>query len=155
MGINGDEATAISSLVKSERGKQWSIKEMLYGDEEKERKPVYEFKNAIARYEGLEEALFKVEGLIVGKSVHASGIFIYENGYIEENNSMMKTASGVEVTSFDMNDSTNIGNLKYDALTVEALDKIRVCMDLLVRDGYMEWQGTLKRHMTNIFTLIY
>lgn len=145
MGINRDEATAISSLVKSERGKQWSIREMLYGDEEKERKPIYEFKNAIARYEGLEEALFKVEGLIVGKSVHASGIFIYENGYIEENNSMMKTASGVEVTSFDMNDSTNVGNLKYDALTVEALDKIRVCMDLLVRDGYMEWQGTLKK----------
>lgn len=145
MGINGDEASAIASLVKSERGKQWTMNEMIYGDEKKNRKPVTEFKNAISQYEGLQEALFEIEGLVVGKSVHASGIFIYENGYIQENNSMMKTASGVEVTSFDMNDSTDLGNLKYDALTVEALDKIRVCMDLLVRDGYMEYQGSLKK----------
>lgn len=145
MGINGDEASAIASLVKSERGKQWTINEMICGDEKKNRKPVTEFKNAISQYEGLQEALFEIEGLVVGKSVHASGIFIYKNGYIQENNSMMKTASGIEVTSFDMNDSTDLGNLKYDALTVEALDKIRVCMDLLVRDGYMEYQGSLKK----------
>ncbi len=145
MGINGDEASAIASLVKSERGTQWSLSDMFYGNADKDRKPVTEFKNAISQYEGLQEALFEIEGLVVGKSVHASGIFIYKNGYIQENNSMMKTASGVEVTSFDMNDSTDLGNLKYDALTVEALDKIRVCMDLLVRDGYMEYQGSLKK----------
>ncbi|MGL5765016.1 MAG: PHP domain-containing protein [Sarcina sp.] len=145
MNINSDVANAMASMVKSERGQQWTIEDMLYGNEKKERKPITEFKNIVSEFEGLEEALIETEGLIVGKSVHASGIFIYEDGYLKENNALMKTSSGVEITSFDMNDSTNLGNLKFDALTIEALDKIRVCMDLLVRDGYMKWRGTLKK----------
>lgn len=31
-----------------------------------------------------------------------------------------------------------------DFLTVKNIDKLRLCMDLLIKDGYMEWQGSLR-----------
>ncbi|MEM4994811.1 hypothetical protein WKH56_19815 [Priestia sp. SB1] len=37
-----------------------------------------------------------------------------------------------------------MGNLKVDMLTVQALDRIRSCMDMLIKDGYLEWQGNLR-----------
>ena len=57
---------------------------------------------------------------------------------------MMKTRRGTAITQFDMEDSDYMGSLKYDFLTIEALDKIRVAIDLLIKDGFMEEQETLK-----------
>lgn len=57
---------------------------------------------------------------------------------------MMKTRRGAAITQFDMDDSDYMGSLKYDFLTIEALDKIRVAMDLLIEDNFMEEQETLK-----------
>lgn len=56
----------------------------------------------------------------------------------------MKTNSGVVVTAYNLGDSEYMGGLKYDFLTVQALDKIRTCMNLLLEDGIMEWKGSLK-----------
>lgn len=42
-------------------------------------------------------------------------------------------------------DKVYAGGLKEDLLTVEALDKIRCCMDLLVKNGHIEWQGSLRK----------
>ena len=56
----------------------------------------------------------------------------------------MKAPSGQEVTQFNMGDSDYMGSLKYDFLTVEALDKIRTELDLLLNDDVIENQGSLK-----------
>ena len=42
-GIDVDEAQYLSSLIPQERGFLWSLKEVVYGDEEKDRKPVKTF----------------------------------------------------------------------------------------------------------------
>ncbi len=35
--------------------------------------------------------------------------------------------------------------IKYDLLSVEAMDKIQVCLELLVKYGYLKWAGTLRK----------
>jgi len=36
------------------------------------------------------------------------------------------------------------GGVKFDALTTDALDRIRTCLDLLLKYGYIEWEDGLK-----------
>lgn len=57
---------------------------------------------------------------------------------------MMKTPNDLEVTQWDYHDSDDMGALKMDMLSIEALDKIRKTMDLLIKDGRMEWKGSLR-----------
>lgn len=57
----------------------------------------------------------------------------------------MKTPNDLEVTQWDYHDSDDMGALKMDLLSIEALDKIRKTMDLLIKDGRMEWKGSLKQ----------
>ncbi len=85
----------------------------------------------------------RIEGLVTNLSVHASGVLII-NGSLTKHNSAMKTSKGVVVTAWDLNDSEKMGALKYDLLTVAAIDKIRTCMNYLLEYKYMEWQGDLR-----------
>ena len=57
----------------------------------------------------------------------------------------MKTSKGVIVTAFDLEDTEQLGGVKYDYLTVEALDKIRTCMNWMLEDEVIEWQGGLRK----------
>lgn len=43
-----------------------------------------------------------------------------------------------------MEDSDQCSALKEDFLTIEALDKIRQCMQYLLDDGLIQWKGSLK-----------
>jgi len=84
-----------------------------------------------------------IEGLINGRSSHASGFYIFKNGFIEQN-ALMKSPKGQFITQFNMEDSDYLGGLKVDCLTIKALDKQRKTLDLLMADGLIKWQGTLK-----------
>lgn len=57
---------------------------------------------------------------------------------------MMKAPNGQETSQFDMEDSDYQGNIKFDALTIEALDIIQTCIDLLIKNGYIEKKSTIK-----------
>lgn len=144
LGISNDIAQTIADIIPVERGQSWDIEDCLYGNEEKDRKPIPEFINSISKYEGLLEAVLSIQGLISGRSVHASGVFVYSGTYLENNNALMKTPKGLIVSQFDMGDSTYVGNLKFDVLTIEAIDKIQTCMEMLIEDGLMEWKGSLR-----------
>ena len=87
-----------------------------------------------------EDNTFIVNGCVV----HNCGINVL-NHPIYYNNALMKAPNGTEITQFDLGDSDYLGGLKMDCLTVEALDKIHKCMDLLLKDGYMDWQGSLRK----------
>jgi DNA polymerase-3 subunit alpha len=143
LGYNNDEVQAISDMIPVERGEQWSLKDCVEGNEELERKPLKEFINLINQYKGLLESALDLEGLIVGRSIHASGLYIFNDNYIKQN-SLMKSPSGEDTTCWSMSDSDYCGALKVDELTIEALDKIRSCLDLLMKDKKIEWQGTLR-----------
>ncbi len=141
--IDNDTAQYIADMIPFERGSNWPIKDCINGNEEKSRKPVKEFINEIKSYENLLDVALGIEGLINKRSIHASGVFIYNDNFVNFN-ARMKAPNGQFISQWNMNDSEYCGNLKVDLLTIEALDKIRATLDMLVEDGYMEWQGSLR-----------
>lgn len=146
LGINGDEASAMASLVKSERGQQWSLSDCLYGNEKEERKPITEFKNLVNQYKGLEEAILKVEGLISGRSIHASAVYMFleEFGLLDNGLSIMKSSNGTPTTCFSMYDVDEVGGMKLDFLVTDGMTKLMKTMELLKNNGLVEKGLTLK-----------
>lgn len=148
LGLSNDEASYLSSLVPVERGKQWPLKDCFYGNKEKDRKPVGELVKEIklqseANEVDLGQCALMIEGLISGLSLHASGIYIFKDGYLKQN-SLMKTPRGDDVTCWDMPCSDYAGGLKYDSLTTECQDKLEVCTELLLKYGKIKWQGSIR-----------
>ena len=56
----------------------------------------------------------------------------------------MKAPDGTTITQFDLHESQDCSIIKYDLLSVEALDKIHTCLDLLCENGYIKPEPTLK-----------
>lgn len=140
---NNDEIMFISDMIPVERGQQWTLNDCLHGNTEEERKPIKEFINILKDYPNLIETALDLEGLIVGRSSHASGLYVFSNNYIYQN-SLMKTPNGDDVTCWSMSDSDYCGALKIDCLTIEALDCIRTDMNMLLEDQKIKWQGSLR-----------
>ena len=61
-GIDVDLAQYMSSLVPQERGFLWSINDVVYGNEEKDRKPVSAFIREVNNYPGLLDIIMSIEG---------------------------------------------------------------------------------------------
>lgn len=143
LGIDSDTAKELSSLVPMTRGRVWSVKEMLNGNEDNGYVPIHTFVKKVAEYPMLLETIQEIEGLICGRGSHASAEIIYNVPYYVHN-SLMKSPKGIHTTCWDMGDSEACSALKEDYLTIEALDKMMVCLNFLLRDGLIEWQGSLK-----------
>lgn len=143
LGIENDIAQSIADLIPFERGSNWTLTDCFYGNNEKNRKPLTEFVNEVSKYHNLKETMLMIEGLVCGRSIHASGVYVFDNGYLAQN-SRMRAPNGSFITSWTMHDSDYAGGLKIDCLTIKALDKIHTCVDLLVKDGLVETQGTIK-----------
>lgn len=144
LGIDNDTAMHIASLIPFERGQNWSLSDCLCGNEEKGRKPVKEFINEIEKYPNLKETALSIEGKINKRSIHAGGVILFNEPYYNSN-ALMKAPNGLPITQFNLDDSQAVGNIKFDLLTIEALDKIRTCLDLLLKFGEIEWQGTIRK----------
>lgn len=143
-GIDVDIALYISSMIKVERGIQWTLEDCYYGNKEKGREPIKEFVEEIDKYPGLKDIIFSINGLISRRGQHASGIYIFNKEGFMNYNAIMKSPNGTLTTQFDMEDSDYQGCLKYDNLSTEATDKIRKTLDLLLEYGYIEDKGSLK-----------
>lgn len=143
LNINNDVAQQMADMIPIERGASWSIHDCYYGNEELERKPIKEFIKLIDENNGVLNIALNIEGLVCGRSIHAAGLVIYNNGYVEMN-SLMKAPNGQFTTCWNLEDSEYCGNLKFDFLTVENLDKIRETMNLLIRFNKIQWQGSLR-----------
>ena len=85
-----------------------------------------------------------IEGLVTRLGVHASGV-VCVNGSFIEYGSYMRTSKGQLVTAFDLHDQEECALIKYDMLTVSALDRIHQTMNYLLEDKVIEWQGSLKK----------
>lgn len=152
LGINNDEAGYIASLIITKRGQDQTITQSYYGDEERGIEVNKEFKNTIDEYANINllEMLLKLEGLKCGCSSHASGVLPL-NGKVYETNSIMRTPNGELVTAFDLHESEQLGNLKYDFLLITSLAPMQNCMEQLLEDGYIKWQGTLRKTYNKYF----
>lgn len=150
LGIDKDVAHNIANIIPTEKGGIWSLNDCFEGNPKKGKKPSKQFINEVSKYEGLKEAMIAIEGIVSGRGQHASGVIIFPNGYVEQN-AMMKTTSGLPITQFDMHDSTYMGGLKLDFLSINALDRIRTAMELLLEHGKIEWQGSLRATYNKYF----
>ena len=56
----------------------------------------------------------------------------------------MRTPSGDIITQFDLHDDEKVSLIKIDLLSVEGLDKIHNCIDLLIEHGYVTPKATLR-----------
>ncbi|MBE2917327.1 DNA polymerase III subunit alpha [Anoxybacillus flavithermus] len=143
LGIDVDTAQYLTSLIPFERGQNWSLSDCFFGNEEKGRKPIKELINEVEKYPRLKETALKIEGLVNKRSIHAGGVIIFNEPYYKSN-AMMKAPNGTPITQFNLGDSEALGNVKFDLLTVECLDKIRATLDMLLEHGEIEWQGSLR-----------
>ena len=127
----------MSSLIPQERGFLWSINDVIYGNEEKDRKPVTTFIKEINNYPGLLNIVISIEGLVNKRSSHASGVILYGEDPFETA-SFMKTPGGDVITCFDLHKAEAAGDTKYDLLVTEASDKIITCYELLLKDKQID-----------------
>ena len=58
----------------------------------------------------------------------------------------MKTPDNTTITAFDLHNCEDCSLIKIDILSIEALDKIHNCLDLLIQQGYIEDTGNLKEN---------
>ena len=143
LGINNDEAQGLAALVPSHRGKTYTLNDCLYGNEEQGFEPVPHFQERLETYPRLFEAVKMIEGLPTNASIHASALYIFNNGYLEHN-SLMRAPNKTPMTAFNMHDSDDMGALKMDVLRTDAQSKMAKCLDLLLKAHEIEWKGSLR-----------
>ena len=143
-GIDNDTALYLSSLIPSERGFLWPIEDVVNGNKEKGRKPNKIFLNAVNQYPGLLNIIMGIEGLIVSRGIHASGVVFYnEDPY--DTACFMKATSGAIVTQYSLHDAEYCGDVKFDFLVTEQMDIMAQCIQLLQENGYMDKNLTLRQ----------
>lgn len=141
VGMSISESQNLLDMIPNDKGINWSLSETINGTDKK--KPVLEFVDEISKYPFLKETMLAIEGIVSGVSVHASGVIVMNDGF-ESHFPGMVTRNGIMVSQFDAHDVEYVGGLKFDFLSIDALSRIRSSMDLLVKDGKIEWQGNIK-----------
>ena len=141
LGVDLDVVSYLGSMIPNERGFDWTLSQCYNGDEE--HIAIKAFRKEMDKYPELWALACKIEGLITRLGVHASGI-VCVNGDFNDYNSIMKTSKNQVVSAYDLHDSEKCGLVKYDFLTVSALDRIRQTFNYLLEDTVIFWQGNLK-----------
>ena len=143
LGIDVDIASYITSLVPADRGMLRTLSQCYYGDEENDFKPIKQFIIEMNNYPELWNVAQKIEGLICGSGIHAGGVIFVDEPFTNST-ALMRAPDGTICTQFELHDCEAVSLIKYDALSVEAMDKIHNCLDLLCDAGLIERERTLK-----------
>lgn len=130
-GIDVDDAQYISSLVPSERGFLWSLKDLIEGDPDKGRKPQQQFINTVNMYPGLLDIMKGIEGMVCRRGIHASGVILFDEDKIFDEAAIMRAPNGNLITQWDLHDQEAAGSVKYDFLLTAVQDIIIKTIDLL------------------------
>ena len=150
LGIDIDIASYISSLVPSDRGTPRTLNECMYGDEESGYSPIKQFVIEMTEnYPELWEVASKIEGVVNRLGQHAGGVIFVDEPFTNST-SLMRAPDGTLITAYDLHDCEDVSLIKYDALSVEAMDKIHICLDLFCEAGIIEEKPTLKETYENI-----
>ena len=143
LGIDNDISLYISSLIPADRGKVRTLHQCYYGDKENDFAPIPLFIQQMNEYPDLWEVAQKIEGLICRVGEHAGGVIFVDEAFTEST-ALAKVPNGDIVTQFDLHDCEDCSLIKIDLLSVECLDKIHTCLDLLIDQGYIEPGENLK-----------
>ena len=142
-GIDVDTAQYLSSLIPSERGFLWPLKDVIYGNKDKDRKPITAFINEINKYPGLLDIAMAIEGIVNKRSSHASGVILFDEDPYEFG-CFMKTPKGEIITQWDLHKCEACGMTKYDFLVTEVQDKIVETIRLLQKYNKIDSNLTLR-----------
>lgn len=136
-GIDIDIAEYMTSLIPQERGFLWDIHDVVYGNEEKGRKPVKNFINEVNKYPGLLDIIESIEGIICRRGIHASGVNFYGKDPFETA-CFMRAKNGAIITQFSLHDAEYCSDVKFDFLVTEIQDVIVQCLNILQEYGRIE-----------------
>ena len=142
-GIDVDTGQYLSSLIPSERGFLWPLKDVVYGNKDKDRKPVAPFIIEINQYPGLLDIAMAIEGIVNKRSSHASGVILFDEDPYEFG-CFMKTPKGEIITQWDLHMDEACGMTKYDFLVTEVQDKIAETIRLLQKYNKIDSKLTLR-----------
>ena len=143
LGIDVDIAQYIASLIPADRGMLRTLDQCYNGDKENDFAPIKQFIIEMNNYPELWNVAQKVEGLICGSGIHAGGVIFVDEPFTEST-ALMRAPDGTICTQFELHDCEDVSLIKYDALSVEAMDKIHNCLELLCDAGLIERERTLK-----------
>ena len=149
LGIDVDIAQYIASLIPADRGMLRTLDQCYNGDTENDFQPIKQFIIEMNNYPELWNVAQKIEGLICGSGVHAGGVIFVDEPFTNST-ALMRAPDGTICTQFELHDCEDVSLIKYDALSVEAMDKIHNCIDLLCDAGLIERERTLKETYENI-----
>jgi len=142
-GIDVDTGQYLSSLIPSERGFLWPLKDVVNGNKNKDRKPVTPFITEINQYPGLLNIAMAIEGIVNKRSSHASGVILFDEDPYEFG-CFMKTPKGEIITQWDLHKCEACGMTKYDFLVTEVQDKIAETIRLLQKYNKINNKLTLR-----------
>ena len=144
LGIDVDIAQYLASMIASDRGMLRTLDQTFYGDEENDFAPNKQFVYEMTEnYPEVWQVAKKIEGLVCRLGEHAGGVIFVDEPF-ENSTALMRAPNGDIMTQFDLHDCEDCSLIKYDLLSVEAMDKIHICLDLLAEQGYIEQKETLK-----------
>ena len=144
LGIDVDIASYISSLIPADRGLTRTLDQCMYGDKESGFEPIKQFVTEMTEnYPELWEVAHKIEGLVNRLGQHAGGVIFVDEPFTNST-ALMRAPDGTIITAFDLHDCEDVSLIKYDALSVEAMDKMHICLDLLCEKGFVERKPTLR-----------
>ena len=149
LGVDNDIAQYLSSMIVADRGQLRTLSQTFYGDEENDMPPNMQFRKEMEEnYPEVWKVAQSIEGLICRTGVHAGGVIFVDEPFTKSA-ALMRSPKGEIITQFDLHDAEDTGLIKYDILSVEALDKEHNCLDLLCKDGVIEQYPTLKETYEN------
>lgn len=144
LGIDVDIAQYLASMIASDRGMLRTLDQTFYGDEENDFAPNKQFVYEMTEnYPEVWQVAKKIEGLVCRLGEHAGGVIFVDEPF-ENSTALMRAPNGDIMTQFDLHDCEDCSLIKYDLLSVEAMDKIHICLDLLMEQGYVKKKETLK-----------
>lgn len=144
LGIDVDVAQYISSLIPAERGITRTLSQCMYGDPDNGYEPVKQFVIEMTEhYPEIWEVAQRIEGVVNRLGIHAGGVIFVDEPFTKST-ALMRAPDGTIVTAYELHDCEACSLIKYDALSVEAADKLHICLDLLAEAGYIKKGKTLK-----------
>ena len=152
LGVDVDISLYIASLIPADRGKTRTLDQCMYGDEENGFEPIPLFVQAMKEYPEIWNVAHKIEGLVCRMGEHAGGVIFVDEPFTNST-ALMRVPNNDLVTQFDLHDCEDCSLIKIDLLSVEGLDKIHNCLDLLVEYGYIQSEPTLRETFEKVLNI--
>ena len=155
LGIDNDISLYIASLIPADRGKTRTLSQCYYGDIENDFAPIPMFVQAMKEYPEIWDVARRIENLVCRMGEHAGGVIFVDEDFTNST-ALMRVPNDDLVTQFDLHDCEACSLIKIDLLSIEGLDKIHACIDLLVEHKAIQKESSLKEtyeKLLNIYTI--